>query len=113
MTDLEGLTMTDLEGLARNYRTAFLRYLPRQEEAALAAAYQLGRSAVAAGVSILELVRVHHEVLLEVLADTPAAELPGLVAAASDFFLEVLAPYDMAQRGFLEGRRPPEPPAER
>ena len=102
--------MTDLEGLTRNYRTAFLRYLPRREEAALAAAYQLGRAAVAEGVSILELVRVHHEVLLDVLRDTPPDELPGLVTTASEFFLEVLAPFDMTQRGLLENRPNPEAP---
>jgi hypothetical protein len=102
--------MTDLEGLTRNYRTAFLRYLPRHEEAALDAGYQLGRSAVADGVSILELVRVHHEVLREVLQETPSDELADLVTTASEFFLEVLAPFDMTQRGLLEHRAQPDQP---
>jgi hypothetical protein len=102
--------MDGLERLVRNYRTAFLRYLPRRDEAALAAAYQLGRSAVADGVDLLELVRVHHDVLAEVLGETPPDELADVVAKASSFQLEVLAPYDMAQRGFLEGTRRPELP---
>jgi hypothetical protein len=45
---------------------------------------------------------VHHDVLLEVLCETPTAELPELARAASEFLLEVLATFDMAQRGFLE-----------
>lgn len=92
--------MTTLEDLARNYRAAFLRYLPRREEAALHSGYELGRAAVGDGLSLLELARVHHEVLLEVLRDTPPEELTGVATAASEFLLEVLATYDMTQRGF-------------
>ena len=90
--------MKVLEDLSRNYRAAFLRYLPRREEAALTRGYEIGRAAVTDGVSLLELARVHHEVLLEVLRDTQAEDLPRLAEAASDFLLEVLATYDMTQR---------------
>jgi hypothetical protein len=55
-------------------------------------------------VSILELAQVHHEILLEVLRETPPQELTGVATAASEFFLEVLATFDMTQRGFLDGR---------
>ncbi len=96
--------MTQLDDLTRNYRVAFLRYLPRREEAALTSGYQLGRGAVADGLSILELARVHHEVLLEVLRDTAEKDLTHVATAASEFFLEVLATYDMTQRAFLEDR---------
>ncbi len=93
--------MTSLEALARNYRAAFLRYLPRREEAALHTGYELGRRAVAEGISILELARLHHDIYLEVLLDSRSDELIRVATAASEFFLEVLATYDMAQRGFL------------
>ncbi len=95
--------MTALDGLARDYRAAFLRYLPRRDESALNSGYQLGRSAVADGISILELARVHHEILLEVLRDTPSEDLTRVATAASEFFLDVLATSDMAQRAFREG----------
>jgi len=90
--------MTALENLERNYRTAFLRYLPRREEVALRSGYEIGRSAMREGVSILELARVHHDVLLEVLRDTPTSEVTAVATAASEFLLEVLSTYDMAQR---------------
>jgi Phosphoserine phosphatase RsbU, N-terminal domain len=96
--------MSGLDELTRNYRVAFLLYLPRREEAALTRGYELGRNAVAEGLSILELARVHHEVFLEVLRETPPAELPQVATAASEFFLEVLATFEMAQRSFLEQR---------
>jgi uncharacterized protein (DUF1684 family) len=96
--------MTALEDLTRDYRVAFLRYLPRQEEAALHSGYEIGRTAVLTRLSILELARVHHEVLLEVLRETPAADLTRVATAASAFFLEVLATYDMAQRALHEAK---------
>ncbi len=96
--------MDELDILTRDYRVAFLHYLPRREEAALHRAYELGRSAVAEGLSILELARIHHEIFLEVLRETPPAELPEIAMAASEFLLEVLATFDMAQRAFLEGQ---------
>lgn len=94
--------MTPLDRVARDYRVAFLRYLPRREEAALHSAYQLGRTSVADGLSMLELARVHHDVFLEVLRDTRAEDLTRVATAASDFLLEVLATYDMTQRAFLD-----------
>jgi hypothetical protein len=96
--------MTGLERLTRDYRVAFLQYLPRREEAALNRGYQLGRAAVTERLSILELAQVHHQVLLEALRETPVKDLPQVATAASEFFLEVLATFDMAQRGFLDGR---------
>jgi hypothetical protein len=91
-----------LADLSRNYRTAFLRYLPRREEAPLHEGYELGRRAVADGVSMLELAQVHHEIFLEVLRDTRPDDLTDVATAASEFLLEVLATYDMAQRRFGE-----------
>ena len=96
--------MSGVEELTRDYRVAFLRYLPRREEAALNRGYELGRKAVTDGVSILELARVHHEIFLEVLRETPPEELPQIATAASEFLIEVLATFDMAQRSFLDQR---------
>lgn len=91
----------DLEDLARDYRVAFLSALPRHNEAALTLGYTLGRRAVADGVSLLDLVQVHHQVLGEVLTEHPTPE-PGRVArSAGDFLVEVLSTFDMAHRALL------------
>ncbi|WP_369133116.1 phosphatase RsbU N-terminal domain-containing protein [Modestobacter sp. I12A-02662] len=87
------------DGVLRDYRAAFLRYLARREESALNAGYEIGRAALQAGLGLLDLVRVHHDVLIEVLADTAAEEGPAVAGAASDFLLEVLSSYEMVQRG--------------
>ena len=93
--------MKALERLRRNYRTAFLRYLPSRDEAALDAGYQIGRSAVADGLTMLELARVHHDVLREVLLSSSHEELDGVTASAADFLVEVLATYEMTRRDYL------------
>jgi hypothetical protein len=91
---------TARDDLLRDYRAAFLRHLARREESALTTGYEIGRAALAGGLSLLDVVRAHHDVLTEVLRDSPADEAPLIAGAASDFLLEVLASYDMAQRGF-------------
>ncbi len=91
-----------LADLARDYRAAFLRYLPRRDEAALHTGYELGRGAMTGGLSMLDIAQVHHEVFLEVLRDTRPEDLARVASSASEFFVEVLATYDMTQRGFLK-----------
>ena len=93
-----------LDAVSRDYRAAFLRYLPRRDEAALHCGYELGRGAVADGVSLLELVRIHHEVLLGVLQDSRPEELAEVATAASEFLVEALAVHEMAQRRFAGGQ---------
>jgi hypothetical protein len=92
--------MSSADDLTRDYRAAFLRYLPRRDEAALHTGYELGRSAVVDGTSLLALVDIHHQVLVEVLQDSRPDELAQVASAASEFLSEVLATFDMAQRGY-------------
>lgn len=90
--------MNELEDVTRDYRAAFLRYLPRRSEAALTQGYQLGRQAVDRHISLLDLVQVHHLVLAEVLEDSPREAAVDMTTAASEFLLEVLSTFDMAHR---------------
>jgi hypothetical protein len=89
--------VTPLADLQLDYRAAFLRHLGHPEEPARHAGYELGRAALASGISLLEVVRVHHDVLIATLRDSRSDEVPDVAAAASDFLLEVLASYDMSQ----------------
>jgi hypothetical protein len=100
---LPGPTPENLEAFRQNYLAAFLRYLARRDETALHDGYELGRSAVAGRLGLLEVARVHHDVFLHVLSTVSAEELADVGTAASEFFLEVLATYDMAQKVFLDG----------
>lgn len=103
----------DLQAVLQDYRAAFLRSIVRHNEAALAVGYDLGRRAVTDRVSLLDLVQVHHVVLGEVLTTSPASDTDQLLQAASNFLVEVLSTFDMAQRGLHDARatrgQPPRP----
>lgn len=94
--------MTSREDLAKDYRAAFFRYLPRREESALASAYDIGRRAMSRGLTLLDLVEVHHETLIEVLRDARQEEVVALARAGSEIFLEAAAAFDMANRAVTE-----------
>jgi hypothetical protein len=87
-----------VEALRRDYRIAFLRYLPRREEAALALAYDIGRSAVADGTSVLVIAQLHHDIMREVLADSRSDDVDRVIERGGEFLAEVLASVEMIQR---------------
>ena len=90
--------MSGLEDLARDYRTGFLRYLPRRSEAAMTAGYDLGRRAASGEANLLDLIRVHHQIVTEVLDQQPAPPTAQVLDAACEFLSEVLSTFDMAHR---------------
>ena len=95
--------------LERDYRPRFLAYLTNLDEEGLTAAYDLGRRAMERGLGLLDLVRAHNEVYVEVVSSARhLAEAKGFAESASAFLLEALAPFEMTQRGFMARRhRPP------
>ena len=90
--------MTDF---AARYESAFKDYLRDRSEAALGAAYELGRSAVGAGAGVLDLADAHHQALSAALGNG-AANDPAVATAAADFFREALATFELALRGYTE-----------
>ena len=91
------------ERFRRDYRPAFLQYLSEGSEPGRRAAYELGRRAIRDRLSILDLARIHHTVLLDVLkTHTTAPELEHIARAASEFLVEALAVFEMTHRGFAE-----------
>ena len=95
----------ELKQLMRRYAAVFRRYLTSAEEAVLEESYDLGRWAVARGLGVLKVARVHHQVLERCL---PASGVPKVPAdsirfrAAETFLLEALSPFEITHRGFRE-----------
>jgi len=87
--------------IQRDYRPAFLRYLAHHDEPSRDAGYVLGRTAVAGGQSLLDLVAAHHVTLIEVLPDArDPDEVLAMSTAASEFLTEVLTSFAMASSAF-------------
>ena len=91
------------ERFRRDYAPAFLQYLSDRGEGGRRSAYELGRRAIREQLSVLDLARIHHATLLEVLKThrTPQ-ELEQIAQAASEFLVEALAVFEMTQRGYAE-----------
>ena len=83
--------------LAARYSDAFAAYLTDRGEQALGAAYDLGREAVAAQLSVLDLADAHHSALQAALAGDSAT-----LEAAANFLRESLSTFETVHRGYLE-----------
>jgi serine phosphatase RsbU (regulator of sigma subunit) len=89
--------------LSASYAAAFTAYLADRGERALGAAYDIGRQAVAAHLSVLDLAEAHHAALREALGEggrSPDATLQ----AAADFLRESLSIFESVHRGYSEVR---------
>ena len=84
------------------YDEALQRHVLQNDETTLHAGYELGRTAVAAGISALELASLHHDALESALSAARPDRLPDTIQAASEFFQEILSTFEMIHRGYLE-----------
>jgi PAS domain S-box-containing protein len=87
--------------LLDRYTAALEEYLSGGGEAALQRAYELGRRGLADGLGVLEMVAIHHQAMVRVLASADDA-LPRAIAAAGQFLAESLSPFEMTHRGYRE-----------
>ncbi len=83
-----------MSGLRQEYRAGLEQFLRDSSEESLSRGYELGRSALAAGMSLLELVELHRQVLM------PCSEYPKELAF--EFLKEALSPFEMALMGYRE-----------
>jgi hypothetical protein len=95
-----GTTENGGSALAARYSDAFAAYLSDRGEQALGAAYDLGREAVAAQLSVLDLAEAHHLALRTALAGGPPSE--ATLQASADFLRESLSTFESVHRGYIE-----------
>jgi len=89
--------------LESEYASALRDYLSNPVEAALQRAYELGRTALDKGLGVLEMVVLHQESQLRILAGAvTAVDGLAMIKMAGNFFMESLGPFEMAHRGFRE-----------
>jgi len=83
--------------LTRRYFEAFSAYLADRGEPELGAAYDIGREAVAAKLSVLDLAEAHHSALRAL-----AHGDDDTLAAAAEFLRESLSTFETVHRGYIE-----------
>ena len=94
--------MTTLEGFRSRYATALDLHVAERGETTLRDGYELGRRALAEGVSALDLAAIHHDALASSLETTERERMPQVIAAAAAFFQEILSAFEMVHRGYRE-----------
>ena len=100
----EGRPVTDGEPRRSGRLPRGVPALPRRARGGwpCTAAYELGRRGLVTGVSMLELVRIHHEVLVDALTQRGVGDLGDVADAAAAFLAEVLGPFEMTHRAVLD-----------
>jgi signal transduction histidine kinase len=89
--------------LAEQYLKGLQDFLSEGGEDALGCAYELGRSALAEGKSILEITHLHHTALRSLLQESGGFDAAApVIRGAGAFVAEVISPYEMTHRGFHE-----------
>jgi len=96
---------TGLDHFRDAYTEAFRGYVTAAGEAGLERAYELGRTAVNGGLSMLEIAAIHHAALVSALEEAGPERAEQVAAAAAEFFIEGLSTFEMTQRGFHEAQR--------
>ena len=85
------------------YPRSLQNYLGGAGESALQEAYQIGRSALDAGIGLVALADIHHACLRKLLEQTLANDgRDRILTRAAEFFAECISPYEMTYGGFRE-----------
>src|SRR6266446_10511217 len=92
-----------LSKLSRQYLAVLRNYVAREQEASLQRAYELGRKAIADGLGVWDVAKLHHGALAALLLPALTLEKKArTIRAAETFFLEALSPFEATHRGFRD-----------
>lgn len=99
-------TAAESAAFAASYECALLAHLSEPGEETLSEAYELGRGALGAEMSVLDVAAAHHASLLEALRREPdRSRLARMSGEAAAFFIESLSSYEVTQRGLREAQQ--------
>lgn len=87
--------------LSEQYMAALRDYLAGRSERALHQAYELGRRTIADGLGVIDMAKIHENVLLTMLPSSASAkESLRLAKSAGTFLARSLSPFETTHRGF-------------
>src|SRR5712671_1470794 len=90
-------------GFEEEYRSCLHEYATGGGEPMLGRAYELGRRALSAQKSLVEMASLHHQAVLALVSGAESKERrEELLCSSGEFLAECLSPYEMAHRGFQD-----------
>lgn len=91
------------DAFEQRYQARLLAHVRNPGEATLGEAYELGRSAMAEGKSLLELALIHHRAMMEMVQKAADGQVwRNTLSAGASFLREGLSPFEMTHRGFQD-----------
>lgn len=93
------MTMT-LSAFRAEYVSGLRKYLADESESGLALAYELGRRAMVEGLGLLDMSSLHRAALDTLVLPAATGDQARLVEAATAFFDELLAPFQLSIQGY-------------
>jgi len=89
--------------LAHDYLLGLQHYLRESEEPALARAHELGRKALTDGLGVVDMATIHSQAMSAAVNGAAIdGERTRIFEGLEKYFVEALAPFEMAHRGFWE-----------
>ena len=96
--------MNPTERFTEEFVTLLTEYFARKNETVLERAYELGRKAVAAKLTVLDMVAIQQDALVKFLLSMLGSDgMANITKSAADLFSESLAPFELARRSSQEG----------
>src|SRR5260370_39796233 len=100
---MEGKMDNAMDRVGLFYGVTLQKYLENEQEAVLEHAYELGRTAIAQELGVLDVARIHQEALGKMLGSPAGRGSDGRVLkSAESFFLQSLSAFEATNRGFRE-----------
>src|ERR1700757_1884039 len=92
--------------LSQQYMVALRNYLADRSERALHQAYEFGRKTIADGLGVIDMAKIHEDVLLSLLPrSSNTQESIKMARTAGAFLTESLSPFEITHRGFRDSNR--------
>src|SRR5437870_6340028 len=97
------MTLAAVATVGERYQNALMKYLSAPEEIALLGGYDLGRRAMTDGLGVLEMIEIHASAVAAALnRPLKTEQRQRLLNAQTEFFIEVLSPFEMGHRAFRD-----------
>src|SRR5262249_26504097 len=93
----------DAVSFEQDYHEALSGYVADASEASLMRGYDLGRDALAQGLSIPAIISIHRAAVQVLISTTDAPRgVERIIDSAAAFLAETLSPYEMTHRGYRD-----------
>ena len=94
--------MMSYEVILAQYLEALGRYLAGPSELGLSHAYDIGRNAIADGLSVIDMISLYDQAFQQITASKDGRNLHTVQTSSTNFLAECISPFEILLRGYRE-----------